>query len=294
MVWQRSGTVSVQNGSTTVTGVNVDFAASSRNGDSFIGPDGATYEVINVASATVISILPAYKGPTVSGAAYAVMPVQGYDKMLSDAFNSLVNQFGTKLASLGTTGNYDILPVTKGGTGGNDKASARVGLGLGAVAVEDVLPLIKGGTGASSQSGARTALGLGSSAVAALVGTVSQSAGVATGAIVERGSNGNGEYTKYADGTLECWGSKTPTLTTSTAIGQGFQSAAVTRYDFPAAFVGDANSVIVLPQVTYISGSSQPWCTVSGKAANYANIIALGFHAGIEVRTGYFAIGRWY
>ena len=33
----------------------------------------------------MISILPAYKGPTASGAAYAIMPVQGYDKMLSDA-----------------------------------------------------------------------------------------------------------------------------------------------------------------------------------------------------------------
>lgn len=117
MVWQRAGTVSVQNGSTTVTGTGVDFAASSRVGDSFVGPDGATYEVANVASATVISILPAYRGATVSGASYAIMPVQGYDKMLSDAFNSLNNQFGPKLAALGTTGNYDILPVAKGGTG---------------------------------------------------------------------------------------------------------------------------------------------------------------------------------
>ena len=131
MVWQRAGTVSVQNGSTTVTGAGVDFAASSRVGDSFVGPDGATYEVANVASATVISILPAYKGATVSGAAYAIMPVQGYDKMLSDAFNSLNNQFGSKLAALGTTGNYDTLPVAKGGTGGADAASARAGLELG-------------------------------------------------------------------------------------------------------------------------------------------------------------------
>ena len=134
MVWQRSGTVAVQNGSTTVVGTNVDFAASSRNGDSFIGPDGATYEVSNVASATVISILPAYKGPTVSGAGYAIMPVQGYDKMLSDAFNTLVNQFGTKLAALGTTGNYDTLPVNKGGTGGTNQATAQGALGLVPVA----------------------------------------------------------------------------------------------------------------------------------------------------------------
>jgi len=168
MVWQRVGTVSVQNGSTTVTGAGVDFAASSRVGDSFVGPDGATYEVANIASATVISILPAYKGATVSGAAYAIMPVQGYDKMLSDAFNALVNQFGTKLAALGTTGNYDILPVEKGGNGNTTGMAAKL-------------------------------------AAAAMVGTVSQSGGTPTGSIIERGSNSNGEYTKLADGTMICW-----------------------------------------------------------------------------------------
>ena len=131
MPWQRTGTVAVTSGSNTVIGMNVDFAASSRVGDSFIGPDGLTYEVSNVASATVISILPAYKGPTVSGAAYAIMPVQGYDKMLSDAFNNLNNQFGPKLAALGTTGNYDILPVNKGGTG-------RAGPALGTAAAGNI------------------------------------------------------------------------------------------------------------------------------------------------------------
>ena len=35
-----------------------------------------------------------------------------------------------------------------------------------------------------------------------ILGTVSESGGVPTGAIIERGSNSNGEYVKYADGTL--------------------------------------------------------------------------------------------
>ncbi|WP_433925046.1 hypothetical protein ACN06F_09085 [Vreelandella sp. 21] len=35
-----------------------------------------------------------------------------------------------------------------------------------------------------------------------ILGTVSQSNGIPTGAIIERGSNANGEYAKYADGTL--------------------------------------------------------------------------------------------
>ncbi|QNR42530.1 tail fiber domain-containing protein [Pseudomonas syringae] len=147
MPWLRGGTVSVTNGSTAVTGVNVAFDANSRVGDAFVGPDGLNYEIANVASPTVISILPPYKGATVSGAAYAIMPVQGYDKMLRDAFNQLRVQFGDKMAALGTTGNYDTLPVAKGGTGGVNQAEARTGLGLGSVAVENTVPVAKGGTG---------------------------------------------------------------------------------------------------------------------------------------------------
>jgi hypothetical protein len=37
-----------------------------------------------------------------------------------------------------------------------------------------------------------------------ILGTVSESGGVPTGAIIERGSNANGEYVKYADGTMIC------------------------------------------------------------------------------------------
>lgn len=117
MPWLRGGTVAVTNGSTTVVGTNADFAANAKNGDAFVGPDGANYEIGNVASATVISIIPAYKGPTASGVAYAIMPVQGYPKALADAFSEINRQWGATLSALGTTGNYDVLPIVKGGTG---------------------------------------------------------------------------------------------------------------------------------------------------------------------------------
>ena len=103
MPWQRAGTVAVTSGSTTVTGTNANFVANARAGDSFIGPDGRNYEVSNIASATVLSILPAYLGPTATGAAYSIMPVLGYDKALSDALNNLNIQFGGVLAVLGAT-----------------------------------------------------------------------------------------------------------------------------------------------------------------------------------------------
>ena len=37
-----------------------------------------------------------------------------------------------------------------------------------------------------------------------ILGTVSQSGGIPTGAVIERGSNANGEYVKFADGTMIC------------------------------------------------------------------------------------------
>lgn len=130
MPWLRAGTVAVTNNSQMVTGANSDFVSNVRIGDAFIGPDGRSYEVSNVASPTVLAIIPAYQGPTVSGTAYSIMPVQGYQKDLADQVRAIVNAYGAKLATLGTTGNYEILPVTKGGTGATSISTAQAALGL--------------------------------------------------------------------------------------------------------------------------------------------------------------------
>ena len=60
-----------------------------------------------------------------------------------------------------------------------------------------------------------------------VVGTVSQSAGVPTGALFERGSNANGEFVRYADGTQICWRECSIDVSV-TGTGQSFP--------FPAAF----------------------------------------------------------
>lgn len=160
MPWYKAGTVSVVLNSNAVIGAGTAFIANSRVGDAFRGPDGRWYEVTNIAIDTAMSISPAYQGPTANGGSYALAPMQGYVKDSADALRALVNQFGSKLAALGTTGNYDTLPVAKGGTGGVNQGEARANLGLGAVAVENTLPIAKGGTGASTLAAARAALGV--------------------------------------------------------------------------------------------------------------------------------------
>lgn len=174
MPWYRTGTVAITAGQNTVTGTGTNFSANGRVGDAFLGPDGRWYEVTNIASGTVLSILPAYQGATVSGGTYAITPVQGYTKTLADKFNDIANTWGSTLAGLGSVSTENVVPVTKGGTGGTSQATARDGLGLKTAAVADIL------------------------------GTVTQSGGAPTGAIIERGSNANGEYVKFADGTLIC------------------------------------------------------------------------------------------
>jgi len=66
-----------------------------------------------------------------------------------------------------------------------------------------------------------------------ILGTVSQSGGVPTGAIIERGSNANGEYVKYADGTLICV--CRPSVDLSTNAFQTFY--------FPSSFIDESYSI---------------------------------------------------
>lgn len=65
-----------------------------------------------------------------------------------------------------------------------------------------------------------------------IVGTVSQSAGIPTGAIIESGSNANGEFTKFADGTMICRFS----VVTSTGGG--------TTKTLPATFIDTSYKVV--------------------------------------------------
>ncbi|RMT37029.1 Tail fiber domain-containing protein, partial [Pseudomonas syringae pv. spinaceae] len=105
----------VTQNSNTVIGSGTAFIANSRVGDGFRGPDGGWYEVTNIASDTAMSVSPNYQGATNGAGGYALAPLQGYVKDSADALRALVNQFGAKLAALRSTGNYDILPVDKGG-----------------------------------------------------------------------------------------------------------------------------------------------------------------------------------
>lgn len=66
-----------------------------------------------------------------------------------------------------------------------------------------------------------------------ILGTVSQSGGVPTGAVIERGSNANGEYVRFADGTQICTNSNAAIVTTPAAF-----TGTITKIDGDKIWLG--------------------------------------------------------
>ncbi len=94
-----------------------------------------------------------------------------------------------------------------------------------------------------------------------IVGTVSQASGLPTGAVIERGSNANGEYVRFADGTQIC--TKRVTLNnqnTNTAYGSMFASAPLLAGNtiYAAAFI------------------ATPVCQITAHVANLTVFTAVG------------------
>lgn len=121
-----------------------------------------------------------------------------------------------------------------------------------------------------------------------ILGTVSQAAGVPTGAIIQRGSNANGEFVRLADGTMIC------TRQGSTSSG------GATQFDFeagfPATFVSNnhlsvnANTNAATPSFQYKVSANTT--VVTSATLRFNKII--GSAATENVTWNLTASGRWY
>ncbi|RVK16208.1 phage tail protein [Sinorhizobium meliloti] len=127
-----------------------------------------------------------------------------------------------------------------------------------------------------------------------MVGAVSQSGGVPFGAIMERGSNANGEYVRFADGTQICWG--TGTINVSTALNNHFGStsgASVTGnalISFPATFSNTNYSVSVFPTFRGFTVLG----AYSKNGANAAVRMGVSGSTANDVPYEWSAFGRWF
>jgi hypothetical protein len=379
MPWYRTGTVAVTLNSTTVTGTGTNFAQNSRVGDAFQGPDGKWYEITNIASATVLSILPAYTSATATGGVYALAPMQGYVKESADQLRAITNQYGTTLGLLGTPtdtaglrsnigaaksgANNDItsitglttgLSVAQGGTGATSTSGARTNLGVAAIgeygvgsanypaagvrldsldrasfiSATDANPpdwISNGGGGSypmgislarSTQVGGQLVVSYGARGPNGagvfwrnnvggtwnswdkligkgdLLGTVSQTAGVPTGAVIERGSNTAGDYIKFADGTMICTVVGRP-VTYSNA------SNLMTTWTYPVAFVLAPVVSVNLVSSTLPTQKAITAVTAYSRSAVSANcsVLSIGAFVAADATTANIdavAIGRWF
>jgi hypothetical protein len=123
-----------------------------------------------------------------------------------------------------------------------------------------------------------------------ILGTVTESSGVPTGAVIERGSNANGEFVKYADGTLQM---VVPYDVTggNTAIGDLFRTDDIT-VTFPAT------PTTFLIFVAGRSISSGRW-VATGSYNTGGNSIGVRHYSPSSFTTNLtnnrlFVSGRWY
>lgn len=128
-----------------------------------------------------------------------------------------------------------------------------------------------------------------------IVGTVSQSGGIPTGAIIERGSNANGEYIRWADGTQICTRLVSGLGPINTASGNVFISGVISGFTYPASFSGVAAASILTGNESnlnsWVAGISQ-----NAFSSNFPSfyMFRATSNANTDFTARFIAIGRWF
>lgn len=232
-IWYRAGSIAVTNGSKKVVGTGTTWKTSvlkPDKGHAVHSPDGRQYELDYVESDTVMYIVTPYVGPTATGQAYAI------DITRTGSIPALSREISAFSAH--AQGQYDSWQKVLTGTGmvtltapdgqqvqvpslsSMQSTSASLKALQALTPAADRLVYFTSPTAASLAIFTAFARSICDDANAAAVlstldvsdlykkrnilGAVSQSGGVPTGGVIERGSNVNGEYTKFADGSMVC------------------------------------------------------------------------------------------
>lgn len=120
-----------------------------------------------------------------------------------------------------------------------------------------------------------------------IIGLVSQYGGVPNGAIIERGSNAIGTYTKFADGTLLC----AIKLSDRILTPQTYNSYPLS---YPAEFID--TSYFLTGAINGGLGSTNDWLTmaVEPNGTTACNVVFLTLTPNHTPTVSVFAIGRWF
>ena len=137
-----------------------------------------------------------------------------------------------------------------------------------------------------------------------VVGTVSQSGGVPTGAIIQRGSNVNGEFVRYADGTQICWKDNVSCVYVTTA-------SLIYDASYPAAFIAtpSLNANLFSPfdyngtqytSAQVADGVTRPLLRSFGDSSTRISFNiqrpspSQSWNSDDDLKANFTAIGRWY
>lgn len=121
-----------------------------------------------------------------------------------------------------------------------------------------------------------------------LLGTVSQTGGLPTGAVIERGANANGEYVRFADGTQICTYTPGSFLNATESTGNIYQSTSPGSWVFPAQFVS-------APVCTASPRSDIAWANCQATSTTTASVRMFSPTSLVGALTQELkAVGRWY
>jgi hypothetical protein len=261
MSWYRTGTVAVTNGSKTVTGVGTLFTTAVNVGDAFalvdanLNPTGAWYEVEAVVSNTEITLKQTYAGTTGSNKQYCVFNMVG--NMTTPSFAQRLATFFASFQSL------------------IDKPTTTP-TALGIPIADENGDIDSGWIPATFFNKTN------------ILGTVSQAGGVPTGAIIERGSNANGNYVKFADGTMICYKFVSYTNLNLTVRCIKNEILPISVLSLTDSFVSVTGSCLTVPGLT----TSQIGFSSLNEIA-FDIYLPSGATTGLSADIYIFVIGRW-
>lgn len=267
------GTATLTNGSAAMVGQGTLWLGNVRPGDQVVSYTGQTAIVGTVDSNTSITLARAYRGASQTAQAYEILytPDDPFTQQLAREVLQAIST--SALVKLG-----GVTPAARKLVRFDANANAALSdlsdFGLAVAAL----------TGANG--GFIRATDAGSAVMQAIVGTVSQSGGIPTGAIIEKGSNANGEYVKFADGTQVCWCSP-KTLDVTTAISPLFRSF-TTDFTYPAAFTTRPMGFGAVSSLEFAWLNARPLNTATARITVFAPTSMTGVMAEVG------AIGRWF
>ena len=253
-IWYRAGSVQVTNGSSAITGTGTAFVDNVKRGDAFQGPDGRSYEILAINSQTSLTLAGNYQGSSASEQAYAIQPTRGLTVEFTESAVNLLNAIqgfvDGPLAGRfpsGSAGAPSLAFAAQTNTGFFRPSTSVLALSVNGAerarfttAGMQLTGLLTGT--AVTQSPTDTTAGRlirvqDGYVKGSILGTVSQSGGVPTGAIIQRGSNSNGRFTRFADGTQICTRLVSRTNEPITTPVAGIHVSDRHDYTFPASFV---------------------------------------------------------